>query len=35
MAAVKGRLGEVKWADGLLHIDGAVTHSCFNYFGTR
>lgn len=24
----------MKWADGLLHIDGAVTKSWFNGFGT-
>lgn len=25
---------QVKWADGSLHIDGAVTQSWFNDFGT-
>lgn len=34
-APVKGRHQEVKWADGLLHTDGAVTHSWFNDPGAR
>lgn len=33
-APLEGRHQEVKWADGLLHIDGAVTKSWFNGFGT-
>ncbi len=34
-SAIGGRHQEVKWADGLLHIDGAVTQSWFNDFGTH
>lgn len=33
-APLEGRHQEVKWADGLLHIDGAVTKGWFNGFGT-